>query len=234
MCRTKKVCISGTVSFHHIGANNCHSFLGRDIVDFLEEALADNVARELAHDDDASVETRLQRAFLMTDIQSKQMGLVTSGATVAVCLLSSSQGDIQIHAANVGDARVVVGCEGMAHRLTCDHRADDPTEVARIKEAGGFVLKNRVTGILAVARSIGDHGLKDFVVAKPHVQSWNKGGDFVIIACDGLFDVLTDQEVVDLVYQWRDEKEDVAKLLCKEAMGRGSTDNITAIVSWLR
>lgn len=207
-------------------------------MNFLEETLAENVARELSHkdDDDASMETRLERAFLMTDVQSKQMGLNTSGATVAVCLVSqdSNNSKTMIHAANVGDARVVVGNEGIAHRLSYDHRADDPAEVKRIKEAGGFVLKNRVTGILAVARSLGDHGLKDFVVARPYVSSWNQGADVVIVACDGLFDVMTDQQVVDLVYQWKEEKQDVAKLLCKEAVARGSTDNVTAIVSWLR
>lgn len=203
-------------------------------MNFLEETLADNVARELAHNDDASMETRLERAFLMTDIQSKQFGLETSGATVALCLVSEHEHNTVIHAANVGDARVVVASEGTAHRLSFDHRADDPSEVARIKEAGGFVLKSRVTGILAVARSLGDHGLKDYVIARPHVRSWNNGADCVIVACDGLFDVMTDQQVVDLVYQWKDEKEDVAKMLCKEAMARGSTDNITAIVSWLR
>lgn len=165
----------------------------------------------------------------MTDIQSKQMGLVTSGSTVAVCLLDKTK----IHAANAGDARIVVAYQGKAHPLSFDHRADDPSEVARIREAGGFVLKNRVMGILAVARSLGDHGMKDFVICEPHVKSWEKGGDFVIVACDGLFDVLSNQQVVDLVYEWKGNKEDVAKHLCKEAIARGSADNITVIVSWL-
>lgn len=185
--------------------------------------------------------TRLERAFLMTDIQSKQFGLETSGATVAMCLITSD--DIEnntttstIHAANVGDARVVIGIKGgRAHRLSYDHRADDPQEVERIRQAGGFVLRNRVTGILAVARSLGDHGLKDYVIARPHVASWNGEADVVIVACDGLFDVMTDQQVVDLAYQWRDtdEKDNVAQRLCKEAVARGSTDNVTAIVTWL-
>lgn len=214
---------------------------GRDIVNFLEETLHHNVALELSHTDDATMTTRLERAFLMTDIQSKQFGLETSGATVAMCLITSD--DIEnntttstIHAANVGDARVVIGIKGgRAHRLSYDHRADDPQEVERIRQAGGFVLRNRVTGILAVARSLGDHGLKDYVIARPHVASWNGEADVVIVACDGLFDVMTDQQVVDLAYQWRDtdEKDNVAQRLCKEAVARGSTDNVTAIVTWL-
>lgn len=217
-----------------------HSSLGRDIVNFLEETLHVNVACELAHQDDASIETRLERAFLLTDIQSKQFGLETSGATVAICLISQSLNKTVIHAANVGDARVVVGtCNAEenqvnAHRLSYDHRADDPAEVERIQQAGGFCLRGRVTGVLAVARSLGDHGLKDFVIARPHVSSFcGEQAEVVIVACDGLFDVMTDQQVVDLVYEWKEDKESVAQRLCKEAIARGSTDNVTAIVCWL-
>lgn len=207
--------------------------LGRDTVNFLEETLAKNVAQELAFqdDDEVTMETRLERAFLLTDIQSKQFGLETSGATVAICLVSPNV----IYSANAGDARVVIGNHGKAHRLSWDHRADDQREVQRIQEAGGFVLKNRVTGILAVGRSLGDHGLKEFVISQPFVSSWNgAGADFVIVACDGLFDVMTDEQVVDLVYQWEHDKENVASMLCKEAVAMGSTDNVTCIVSWLR
>ena len=204
--------------------------LGRDIVNFLEETLAKNVAQELAFEDDATMETRLERAFLLTDIQSKQFGLETSGATVAICLVSQNI----IYSANAGDARVVIGHHGRAHRLSWDHRADDEREVQRIQEAGGFVLKNRVTGILAVGRSLGDHGLKEFVISKPYFSSFKDAADFVIVACDGLFDVMTDQQVVDLVYKWENDKENVANMLCKQAVASGSTDNVTCIVSWLR
>jgi serine/threonine protein phosphatase PrpC len=203
---------------------------GRDIVNFLEETLAKNVAQELAFEDDATMETRLERAFLLTDIQSKQFGLETSGATVAICLVSQNV----IYSANAGDARVVIGHHGRAHRLSWDHRADDEREVQRIQEAGGFVLKNRVTGILAVGRSLGDHGLKEFVISKPYFSSFQDAADFVIVACDGLFDVMTDQQVVDLVYKWENDKENVANVLCKQAVASGSTDNVTCIVSWLR
>jgi serine/threonine protein phosphatase PrpC len=56
------------------------------------------------------------------------------------------------------------------------------------------------------------------------------------LACDGLWDVLSDNEVVQIVANWRDlgqKKEDVSQFLVDEAMRRGSTDNITCIVSWL-
>jgi len=251
----------------HITALLSFPFLysGRDIADFLETNLSKNIAQELAHDDDASVATRIERAFLLTDIQSRKANLLTSGATVVTCLFKKcpTSNAVTIHAANVGDARAVLSCSTggdgtvcseTATRLTFDHRADDKVETDRINAAGGFVIRQRVLGILAVARALGDHGLKDYVISKPYiseVEVKEAAGEFVIVACDGLWDVLDDQKAVDLVRNALsgppavttdrctgkqvtvDPKESVAEMLVKEAVKRGSTDNVTAIVAWL-
>lgn len=224
-----------------IGVYDGHG--GRDIVDFLEEALASTVAQELCQDDDASIHIRLERAFVLTDIASHQMGLDTSGAVVACCLVQSppDSKEISIHVANTGDARIVLGRTDtrsgprrIAQRISFDHRADDVNEIDRIQSAGGFVLKGRVVGILAVARALGDHGLKDYVVAKPYTHSVQaQRGDICIVACDGLWDVFSDQEAVDYIDKWSGSKEEVAQGLVKEALRRGSTDNITVVVSFL-
>ena len=56
---------------------------GRDIVEFLECSLATNVAEELnVVDDSIDIQTRLERAFLITDIQSRKKGLMTSGKLI--------------------------------------------------------------------------------------------------------------------------------------------------------
>mmetsp|Transcript_7237 Transcript_7237/g.20114 ORF Transcript_7237/g.20114 Transcript_7237/m.20114 type:complete len:300 (+) Transcript_7237:149-1048(+) len=224
---------------------------GRDIVDYLERHLSKNLAQELAHDDAADVGTRIERAFLLTDIQSRRANLMTSGATVVMCLVKRASADpgaeVTIHAANCGDARAVLSCTvdengaacaSRATRLTFDHRADDDGEELRIKAAGGFILNKRVLGILAVARSMGDHGLKEYVIAKPYVSETTltkAEGQFIIVACDGLWDVMDDQLAVDMVREIAatDSKDAVADVLVQEAVKRGSTDNITAIVAWL-
>jgi serine/threonine protein phosphatase PrpC len=120
---------------------------------------------------------------------------------------------------------------------------DDPLEVARIEKAGGFLFKGRVLGVLAVTRSLGDHMLKDYVIAHPTVNertlelneltNSSNTPTFLIIACDGLWDVMRDQEAVNLVQQYPGEKTRVAQYLVEEALRRGSTDNVTAIVAWL-
>jgi len=57
------------------------------MVEYLEHGLSYHVAQELQCDDNATVLERLERAFLMADIHSKQLGVTTSGATVAICLV---------------------------------------------------------------------------------------------------------------------------------------------------
>jgi len=236
---------------------------GRDIADYLEESFAETLALELSHEDKSDVPTRIERAFLLTDIRSRMAGIMTSGATVAMCLVKKQleSTNCTIYSANCGDARAVLSRTGNhCKRLSHDHRADDPKEIARIEAAGGFVLKNRVLGILAVARSIGDHGMKEYVIGKPYISTTmieleasddNSKEGFIIIACDGLWDVMEDQEAVDLVrnichlpieYEVDslngenirvDHREKVAQTLADEALKRGSTDNVTAIVAWL-
>jgi serine/threonine protein phosphatase PrpC len=58
----------------------------------------------------------------------------------------------------------------------------------------------------------------------------------LILACDGLWDVLTDQDAADLLmgrYLREGHFSDAAEYLIKEAVRRGSTDNITVIVVFL-
>lgn len=102
--------------------------------------------------------------------------------------------------------------------------------------------------------------MKEYVIGKPFISTTkiqlepsdeaSKRG-FIIIACDGLWDVMEDQEAVDIVRQVSqqsleyeidaltgekiqvDHREKVAQTLADEALKRGSTDNVTAIVVWL-
>lgn len=226
---------------------------GRQIVDFLEYGLERNIAIELKQPDSATILQRLARAYLITDMQSRQQNLITSGATAVSALLrNTSQGKV-IFVANVGDSRAVLCCKHgpngelsdsgsgfYAYRMSYDHRAEDESEQKRIKDAGGFIARGRVLGILAVARSFGDHGMKDFVCASPHLTEarLNDHGEcpFLILACDGVWDVMTDQEAVDLLleqYAATGPTADAANLLVQTALEKGSADNITAVVVFL-
>lgn len=71
---------------------------------------------------------------------------------------------------NCFHSRAVLARGGKAERLTYDHKAEDASEQERVNAAGGFVLRNRVLGILAVSRSFGNQGMKELVTAVPYVS----------------------------------------------------------------
>lgn len=89
-------------------------------------------------------------------------------------------------------------------------------------------------GDLAVARSIGDNHIYPWVTYKPFIQECTIGGDdeFLIIGCDGVFDVLTDQQAVDLV---NNSPPELASIVLRDhAFLSGSGDNISALVFFLK
>ncbi|GAA6026999.1 hypothetical protein JCM8202_002819, partial [Rhodotorula sphaerocarpa] len=137
-----------------------------------------------------------------------------------------------LYTANVGDARAVLCRAGKAIRLTYDHKGTDTKEAKRISDAGGYVLNNRVNGVLAVTRSLGDSSMKEFVVGSPYTTETTLGphDDFLIVACDGLWDVCTDQEAVDLVADCADDAQAASQKLLDHALNRFSTDNLSILV----
>jgi len=136
-----------------------------------------------------------------------------------------------LYTANAGDARAVLCRAGKAVRLTYDHKGADRQEAKRIQDAGGFVLNNRVNGVLAVTRSLGDSSMKEFVVGSPYTTETHlaSNDEFLILACDGLWDVATDQQAVDLI---RDELDPdaAAKKLMQHALDEGTRDNVTILI----
>ncbi|CAG8466776.1 5637_t:CDS:2 [Funneliformis caledonium] len=136
-----------------------------------------------------------------------------------------------LYTANVGDARAVLSRNGTAIRLSYDHKGSDAQEAKRIVDAGGFVMNNRVNGVLAVTRSLGDSTMKDFVVGNPYTTETEitENDSFLILACDGLWDVCDDQDAVNLIKNIDDPQIASAKLI-EHALTNFSTDNLSVMV----
>lgn len=136
--------------------------------------------------------------------------------------------------ANVGDSRAVLCRSGKAVALSRDHKPNQSDERKRIEDAGGFVMWAgtwRVAGVLAVSRAFGDRFLKQYVVAVPEIQEEiiNEGVEFFIMASDGLWDVVSNQEAVAMI-RFIEDPEHAAKRLTDEAFRKGSVDNVTCVV----
>ncbi|CAM1510021.1 Fc.00g003560.m01.CDS01 [Cosmosporella sp. VM-42] len=137
-----------------------------------------------------------------------------------------------LYTANVGDARIILCRAGKALRLSYDHKGSDENEGKRIASAGGLILNNRVNGVLAVTRALGDAYMKKLVTGHPYTTETviqPDSDEFIIIACDGLWDVCTDQEAVDLVRGVQDPSS-ASKLLVDHALNRFSTDNLSCMI----
>jgi serine/threonine protein phosphatase PrpC len=156
------------------------------------------------------------------------------GAVAVVAYISGNS----LVIGNVGDAHAVLERGGKAERLSQAHRASDPQEARRIRLAGGQITRRRddvarVRGELAVTRALGDTRLKDWVIAEPSIKevALRPGDERLILGCDGLWDYLDEQSAVDLLRQRHITDAAVAcKALMKEALWRGSDDDITIIV----
>eukprot|EP01059_Diplonema_ambulator_P001405 TRINITY_DN11180_c0_g1_i1.p1 TRINITY_DN11180_c0_g1~~TRINITY_DN11180_c0_g1_i1.p1 ORF type:complete len:398 (+),score=178.71 TRINITY_DN11180_c0_g1_i1:53-1195(+) len=149
----------------------------------------------------------LEKAFMALDQDIKSKGM-ESGSTATVCLIV---GDT-IYTANAGDSRAIVSEAGVAKDLSDDHKPTNDVEKARIEKAGSTVEivqgMGRVDGSLAVSRGFGDFQFKNKpdiapedqpVTAMPDVTEHKitKDTEFLVVACDGIWDCLTSQEVVD-------------------------------------
>ncbi|TFY68251.1 hypothetical protein EVJ58_g1122 [Rhodofomes roseus] len=108
-------------------------------------------------------------------------------------------------------------------------------EAKRIMDAGGFVMSGRVNGVLAVTRSLGDSSMKEFVVGAPYTTETelSEEDEFLILACDGLWDVIDDQKACELVRSIADPRRAAEELL-DYAYKNYSTDNVTVLVVRLR
>jgi len=145
---------------------------------------------------------------------------------------------------NTGDSRCVICTDNIANVKTKDHKPNFPEERERIKSLGGEVYYDgydwRIKD-LSVSRAFGDLDAAPFVINKPDIyrHKIRKNDKFMVIACDGLWDVLDNQEVVNMILsecydintgKKLNVKKNIAKQLAELALQKGSTDNITVLV----
>ncbi|XP_066147684.1 probable protein phosphatase 2C T23F11.1 [Euwallacea fornicatus] len=153
----------------------------------------------------------IKRAFLKLDeIMYEEESLKTeqSGSTAIVVVIK----DNTLFCANIGDSRAIAGVSGKLEKLSYDHKPNNPEEYERITDAGGWVDCNRVNGNLALSRAFGDYIFKrdknrlpeeQIVIALPDViqKTVTPEWDFVVLACDGIWDVMTDDDVLNFVIE---------------------------------
>lgn len=143
--------------------------------------------------------------------------------------------------ANAGDSRAVLGKRGRAIELSRDHKPNCSSERLRIEKLGGMVYDGYLNGQLSVARALGDWHLKGPkgsngpLSCEPELQEigLTEEDEFLIMGCDGLWDVMSSQCAVTMVRKelmLHNDPERCSRELVREAIKRNTCDNLTAVV----
>ena len=118
----------------------------------------------------------------------------------------------KIFVANAGDSRCVMGKDGQAVEMSKDHKPESQTEIDRITKSGSTITDGRVDGNLNLTRSLGDLKYKQREHLKPEEQAitanpdtyefeLEKGIDFILMGCDGIWEKKSNEEAVAWVYE---------------------------------
>ena len=185
-----------------------------------------------------------QEAFLTCDKDFEETSKESGSGSTAVCVLLNVE---MLYAAWLGDSQASLVRGGVPVKIMDSHEPNRDEERARIEALGGFVEhwgRWRVNGQLSVSRAIGDREFKPFISAKPDVTSIEMNGseEFIIIGSDaGLWDTITPEEATEMVFAHIEENKseggDIEKIslrLATLAKEKGSSDNITIIVVFLK
>ncbi|XP_022169006.1 probable protein phosphatase 2C 6 [Myzus persicae] len=168
-------------------------------------------------DSDSDEEETPSNSFVYEEDEEEDKPGKDSGCTAVMALLVNNK----LYVANAGDSRCVVSINGKAHDMSKDHKPEDEPELKRICKAGGRVSSDgRVNGGLNLSRALGDHNYKknkdlpnteQMITALPDVTVLDMtpdNNDFLVLACDGIWNSLNSQEVVDFILE-RINKPDV-------------------------
>lgn len=229
----------------HVG-NYSANFAKKYLINEITTILQQNAFDSQNCDDTEPANCKLNYSQILSDLISNveyQLEIATmehkhrSGTT---CILVIAENE-KLTIANVGDSRgVMCTLNGTAINLSIDHKPLNKKETQRINEAHGKIMYNygawRVRG-LSMSRSLGDYQRKvgnNILISKPDIFQFNLNEcrpKFMILASDGLWDVMTSQEAVNFIkIRYLRKKDFGAKALAKRAIQLNSMDNITVLI----
>ncbi|GFP97662.1 probable protein phosphatase 2c 25 [Phtheirospermum japonicum] len=209
---------------------------GAGAAEYAANNLEKNIMNEVLKESEEGIEEAVKDGYLTTDSDFLRQD-IRGGACCVSALIH--KGDLVV--SNAGDCRAVMSRGGVAEALTVDHRPSLDGEKERIERLGGYVDCTRgvwrVHGSLAVSRAIGDRHLKKWVIAEPatRVIKISPDCEFLILASDGLWDKVTNQEAVDVARSLcvgvdKPETVSACKKLVDLSLTRGSVDDISVMV----
>lgn len=218
---------------------------GRNAAAFAAENIGQNIVDAMIGMEDETadiLEQAVRAGYLITDAGFLKQEVGSGTACVTALIINGN-----LVVSNAGDCRAVISRDGASEALTCDHRAGREDERQRIENLSGIVdLRHgvwRVQGSLAITRAIGDLHMKEWITAEPDSRKIEITSEceFLILASDGLWDKVSNQEAVDIARPFCVEKQpNLTPLrggpkaacikLAEVAASRKSQDDVTVMI----
>ncbi|XAR58355.1 Phosphoprotein phosphatase [Bertholletia excelsa] len=221
------------------GGPEAAAYVRKNVIRFFFE---DVKFPQMSEVDDAftvDVENSLRESFLLADLAlANDCSVSSSSGTTALTALILGR---LLMVANAGDCRAVLCRRGKAVDMSQDHRPNYESERRRVEALGGYIDDGYLNGVLSVTRALGDWDMKfpcgssSPLIAKPECRQMvlTEDDEFLIIGCDGIWDVMSSQHAVSLVrhgLRRHDDPEKCARDLVMEALRLNTFDNLTVIV----
>jgi serine/threonine protein phosphatase PrpC len=229
------------LNFYGVYDGHGGKFVSKYLSDHLSKFFMDKRTEYPLKKKDVNRMYNFMQNILKTKYKNEAMN---TGSTCLIAVHYLKNGNEYLNVLNLGDCRCVVCNNNIAIPLTKDHKPDKPEEEHRIKQLGGTIVYDGYdyrVGDLSVSRAFGDLSAEPYVGCEPDLFEYkiSSKDKFMILACDGLWDVMDNQEVVDYVlkisYDMKthtrsNDKINMAKKLADRAIEKGSGDNVSVIV----
>ena len=232
-----KALLNKKLNCSYFGLFDGHS--GKEVGIYLMENLHKIISQELKNniiENSENMKNIIKNSFEKIDKEINNQNFKNeTGSTGTVLLLykdNNSKSGKSLLCANVGDSKAYLINKNEIKLITKDHKCCDPEEVKRIRGSGGIVFGERVFGTLMLTRSFGDKEMKKYgVLSTPDIfcQNIDENDLFVIIASDGVWDVVEEDEIFKLS-QEKISSNDFSKKIIELAKERDTHDNISCIV----
>ena len=173
------------------------------------------------------------------DIEYRDKAYKTGSTALVLILFNDTEQNKHLYIINLGDCRSILCNKKLKSiQLSQDHKPNSDTERKRLEKLGGKIYFDgydyRIE-TLSVSRAFGDIDTKPYITHIPEIFKikLNKEDKFFVIACDGLWDVMSNQEVIDFINNNKNKRCNLSKKLAEHAIEKGSTDNISVIIKFL-
>ena len=203
---------------------------GDQVSKYLQDNLSNYMKKIINYSD---IKIGFKECFNKIDEDIKALNCPSVGSTCTIVYIEKKNNKRILYCANIGDTRCILIKKNNYMRLSYDHRVSDYNEKNRIISGGGVIFNGRVYGILNLSRSFGDFMTKDYgVIVEPHFVKYEITQDdlFCVIASDGIWDVMGDLEIRNIIPYTGSMTENLSKKIVNEAMRRRSKDNLSCFV----